>query len=450
MNIKQLLPVSLLLFGTAALHAQDRKLSLEEAIDLAVTKSTEASLADTKVATSKLEVDNVKNNAYPSLKLSGSYLRVTDPTINLKTPLGSSSSSGEEGGAASSTPKINSAMYGMASASVPLFSGFKLKNNIAASENAYKAETFTAANTKEQLAMQAIVLYTNLYKAQQSVTLIEENLKSARQRVKDFTAMEQNGLIARNDLLKSQLQASNVEVSLEDAKKTVSVINYQLVTLLHLPEGTKVAVNDGYFSKNNNAKPAITESEAIAQRNDLEALRFAEKAAESSVKVAKADYYPTIGLSAGYVYLNVPNFVELYNAANVGIGISYDLAGLFKNSKKIKAAESRKQETHQQLDLLTESVKVQVQQSLENYNFAIKQNRVYTEAVTQSAENYRIVKDKYDNGLSDTNDLLEADVAQLQAKLNETFSRADITQRFYELLNASGKLTSSFNLTQNK
>ena len=262
--------------------------------------------------------------------------------------------------------------------------------------------------------------------------------------------MEQNGLIARNDLLKSQLQASNVEVSLEDAKKTVSVINYQLVTLLHLPEGTKVAVNDGYFSKNNNAKPAITESDAIAQRNDLEALRFAEKAAESNVKVAKADYYPTIGLSAGYVYLNVPHFVELYNAANVGVGISYDLAGLFKNSKKIKAAESRKQETHQQLDLLTENVKVQVQQSLENYNFAIKQNRVYTEAVTQSAENYRIVKDKYDNGLSDTNDLLEADVAQLQAKLNETFSRADITQRFYELLNASGKLTSSFNLTQNK
>lgn len=91
-----------------------------------------------------------------------------------------------------------------------------------------------------------------------------------------------------------------------------------------------------------------------------------------------------------------------------------------------------------------------MQQSLENYNFAVKQNRVYTEAVEQSAENYRIVKDKYDNGLSDTNDLLEADVAQLQAKLNETFSRADITQRFYELLNASGKLTSSFKLTQNK
>jgi hypothetical protein len=30
------------------------------------------------------------------------------------------------------------------------------------------------------------------------------------------------------------------------------------------------------------------------------------------------------------------------------------------------------------------------------------------------SENYRIIKDKYDNGLSDTNDLLEADVEQLQ------------------------------------
>ena len=450
MNIKQLLPLSLLLLSAAALRAQETKLSLDEAINLAVTKSTEATLADTKVATSKLEVDNVKNNVYPSLKVSGSYLRVSDPTLNLKVPLGSSSGTDSGSGTATASPTINSAMYGFANASMPLFSGFKLKNSIAASENAYKAETYSAAGTKEQIALQTIMLYTNLYKAQQSVTLIEENLKSARQRVKDFTAMEQNGLIARNDLLKAQLQSSNVELSLEDAKKTVTVLNYQLVTLLHLPEGTKVGVNDSYFKNSSNLTPAVTENEAIAQRNDLQALRFAEKAAESNIKIAKADYYPTIGLSAGYVYLNVPHFVELYNAANVGIGVSYDIAGIFKNNKKVKAAESRRQETRQQLDLLTENVKVQVQQSLENYNLAVKQNRVYTEAVTQAGENYRIVKDKYDNGLSDTNDLLEADVQQLQARLNETFSRADITWRYYELLNASGKLTSSFNLTQNK
>lgn len=451
MKINQILPIGLLLFSGAALHAQEKKqLSLDEAVNMAVTQSTEASLADTRVETSKLELANTKNEAYPSFKLSGQYLRVTDPTINLKSNSSGDTSGGDSGSTASSTPKVNSAMFGLANASVPLFAGGKIRNSIAASENAYKAETFNAANTKEQVAIQTIALYTNLYKAQQSVSLIEENLKSANQRVKDFTAMEQNGLLARNDLLKSQLQASNIQLSLENAKKNVVTINYQLATLLHLPEGTQIAVNDAYFKNNQNAQPAITEGEAVAQRNDLEALRFAEKAAESSIKIAKADYYPALSLSAGYVYLNVPNFVEVYNAANVGIGVSYDLAGIFKNSKKVKAAESRRNETHQQLDLATEQVKVQVKDALESYNLAIKQNKVYTEAVTQAEENYRIVKDKYDNGLVDTNDLLEADVQQLQTRLDQTFSKADITQRFYDLLNASGKLTNSFNLTQNK
>ena len=68
--------------------------------------------------------------------------------------------------------------------------------------------------------------------------------------------------------------------------------------------------------------------------------------------------------------------------------------------------------------------------------------------MVQSTENYRIVKDKYDNSLSDTNDLLEADFQQLQAKINEALSKADVAQKYYELQYASGKLTASLNITQ--
>ncbi|MFL9842930.1 TolC family protein [Flavobacterium rhizosphaerae] len=450
MKIKHLLQLAII-FACALMQAQQKQtLSLDEAVNMAVAKSTGANLADTRVETSKMELANSKNNAYPSFTVSGQYLRVSDPTIKLKTGGGSSGDSGDSGdsGNGSSTPTVNSAMFGLANASLPVFAGGKIKNGIAASENNYKAETFNAANTKEQIALQTIALYSNLYKAQQSVSLIAENLKSANQRVNDFSAMEENGLLARNDLLKAQLQASNIEVSMEEAKKNVVTINYQLVTLLHLPEGTQIAIDEDYFINNTSEIP-VNESSAIAQRSDLEALRYAEKAAENNIKAVKADYYPAISLAAGYVYLNVPNFVEVYNAANVGVGLSYDLASLYKNGKKVKAAESRRNEVQQQLDLQTEQVKVEVKTAIENYAFAIKQNRVYTKAVEQAAENYRIVKDKYDNGLVDTNDLLEADVQQLQAKLDETFSKADITQRYYELLNASGTLTNSFNITKN-
>jgi outer membrane protein len=194
----------------------------------------------------------------------------------------------------------------------------------------------------------------------------------------------------------------------------------------------------------------VSASEAIGSRSDLEALRYQQKASESNVKVVKGDYYPSIAFSAGYVALDIQNVAQVYNAVNFGVGFSYDIANVFKNSKKVKAAQSRAEETRQELEIRTDQVKVQVQEAQENYNLSIKQDKVYTEAVEQATENYRIVKDKYENGLNDTNDLLEADVEQLQAKINEAFSKADITQRYYELLNASGKLTNSFNLTPNK
>lgn len=448
MKIKHLLPCSLLFLAVAVQAQEKKQLSLDEAINLAVTKSTEAALADTKVATSKYDLESTKNNQYPDFKVSGQYMRITNPNIKLRMPLGSGSEEGE-GSSSSGSPSVNQIMFAQASASMPLFSGFKIKNSIDASENNYKAQTFNAANTKEQLALQAVMLYVNLYKAQESIKLIQENLKSAEQRVKDFSAMEQNGLLARNDFLRTQLRVSNIQATLDDAVAKESTINYQLVTFLKLPAGTKLTPSTAYFKNAGGITPSISESEAIAQRNDLEALRWQQKASEANVKVAKGDYYPSVALSAGYVALDIQNVVQVTNAMNFGVGISYDLAGIFKNGKKVKAAQSRAEETRQQLEIQTDRVKVQVQEALENYNLSIKQNKSYTDAVEQSTENYRIVKDKYDNGLVDTNDLLDADVEQLTAKINETFSKAEITQRYYELLNVSGKLTGSFNLTQN-
>lgn len=447
MKIKHILLGGFLCLSGFAVKAQDKKqMALDEVINLAVTKSTGANLADTKVTTTKYEWEDTKNNIFPEIKISGQYQRLTDPNVTLRLPINSNDEG--EGETASSSPKVDQLMLGQASVGMPLFSGFKLKNSIEASKDLYNAETYNAAYTKDQLAMQVIILYVNLYKAQESVKLIEENLKSANQRVTDFSAMEQNGLLARNDLLKAQLQSSNIELSLEDAKKQESIINYQLVTLLKLPENTKIQPEAGYFS--NTSETVLTGSEVppTGGRNDLEALKWQQKATEANVKIAKADYYPTVSLVGGYAAIDIKNVFQVTNAINFGVGVSYDLSGLFKNGKHVKAATSRAEEAGKAVDILSDKIKVQVQQAQENYNLAIRQNRVYTQAVEQAQENYRIVKDKYDNGLSDTNDLLEADVQQLQAQLNQAFSKADITQRFYELQNASGTLTDSFNLTQ--
>jgi len=448
MKINKLLLLFFLVSGIAVSYSQKnlkevQKLNLKEAIDLAINKSHEAQLANTKVDTKKLELQAMKNNQYPDMKISGQYMRLTNASVDLKTNTNSNNSN------SGPAPKVNQLILGQANASLPLFSGFKLKNSIKVSDYLYQAETAKSLQTKEEIALKVVEYYANLYRAQKAVDLIKENLKSAEQRVKDFKDLEQNGIIARNDLLKAQLQQSKVQLSLDEAYKNVSVFNYYLITLLQLPEDYKIYIDEHQFDNNEPVNVIKNEEDGLKNRKDLEAIRWIQKANESSVKIAKSGYFPSIALVGGYTTLNLQNAVTVQNAINVGLGLSYNLSSIFKNGKEVKIAKNKALETQQSEAVLSENIKIQVQQSIENYNLALKQNLVYEEAIGQATENYRIVKVKYDNGLSNTTDLLEADVEQLNSKINYAYSKANVMLKYYEMQFEAGKLIQSFQLTKN-
>lgn len=427
MNHNKFIILALFLFGF--IQAQENKqLSLQEAITLGTTKSNQAVLADTKVKTSEWELKTVKNNQLPTVSLSGQFFKLTQ--ANVKGNLLPESGGGLD---------VSQLAIGQATASVPVFNGFKIQNGIKASKNLNQAEISNAEHTKEQIALYVTQLYFGLYKTQQMIALTEDYLKSAHQRVVDFQAMEDNGLLAHNDLLKAQLQESDIELSLATAKKNNSVLNFQLVNFLQLPEGTKVTISDEEFSS------LQTLSDNSIQRKDLEALTYQEKAAKNNIKIAQANYYPSLNLIGGYIALDIKNALTVTNAMNFGAGISYDVSSIFKNKKNVEKAKSQALETENQIAILSDKIKEEVQEAKENYTLAIKQKEVYEKAQVQAEENYRIVKDKYDNGLSNTNDLLEANVDQLQAKINYTISTSDILQKYYELQFQQGKLTQSIN-----
>ncbi len=444
MKVSQLLLFGMLFFGISA-SAQQTNLSLNEAVSIALSKSDEVNLANTKVETRHYDLQTVKNNQYPDVKISGQYLRLTNADVNLKS---SQEANADPDAEPASSPKVNQLILGQANVSMPIFSGFKLKNSIKASENLYKAEQSNAEHSKEQIAMRVVQYYADLYKVQQSVGLFKESLKSGQQRVADFEAMEKNGLIARNDLLKAQLQLSRYQLSLDEAEKNVRLINYQLVTLLKLPAETQIVVSPDNIDKDLFSRTVKTEAEALQARKDLEALGFSKEAAEANIKVAKSNYFPAFSLVGGYAFLDVQNVVRVENAMNVGVGLSYNLSSIFKNVKEVKAAKSRALEVETQRLILTDRIKTEIVAAREDYELSLKQDKVYTEAVAQADENYRIVKDKYDNGLSDTNDLLEADVEDLSAKINQAYAKANVVLKYYELLDVSGQLTQSFTLDQ--
>lgn len=425
MKIKKIIIVTLFAFGFVKAQ-ENKQLSLHEAIQIGTTKSNQAVLAENKVKTSEWELKTVKNNQLPNISLSGQFFKLTQADV--KGNLIPASGNGID---------ISQLAIGQANATIPVFNGFKIQNSIKVSKNLNQAEIKNAEHTKEQIAMYVTQLYFGLYKTQQMISLTEDYLKTAQQRVLDFQALEDNGLLAHNDLLKAKLQESDIELALATAKKNNKVINFQLVNFLQLPEGTTITILDTEFDS------LQTISDNSIQRKDLEALSFQEAASKSNIKIAQSNYYPSFNLIGGYIALDVKDALTISNAMNFGAGVSYDVSSIFKNRKNVEKAKSKALETKNQIAILTDKIKEEVQEANENYLLAIQQKQVYEKAQEQAAENYRIVKDKYDNGLSNTNDLLEANVDQLQAKINYTISTSDILEKYYELQFQKGQLTQS-------
>ena len=440
MKVSQLLLFGIFLFGISSVEAQERtSLTLDEAVHLAWSKSNEVSLANTKVETKKHELQSVKNNQYPDLKISGQYQRLAEASIDLKI---------NKGDSPKPLPLVNQFMIGQINASLPVFAGFKIQNSIKAYENLYQAENATASQKMEDVALKVIDYYASLYKAEKTVELLKENQKRAQQRVIDFNELEKNGIIPRNDLLKSQLQVSKIQLSLDEADNNLNIVNFCLVSLLKLDPQTKLTIRESDFANFKMNNIPTNEQPALENRKDLEAIRFQEKASQAYIKIAKSGYYPSIALIGGYTALDLKNVVTVQNAMNFGLGLSYDLAGILKNNASVKIAESKALEVQNSEAMLTDYIKIQVQKAIEDYELAQKQTIVYDQAAEQSTENYRIIKDKYDNGLSDTNDLLEADVEQLGSKINKALAKANLIQKYYELLAATGQLAQSFNLSK--
>lgn len=424
-----------------------RQLSLTEAVDLSLKNSKQLKLSQAKVAEATASLHEARERMLPDVSVSGSYLRLNQPNIDLKLGGGSSSGGTDTGSAKSGgSPDVNSAAYVLANASLPVFAGFKIQAGIQSAKYLAKAAELDAASQRDEVVENTIAAYGNLYKAQRAVDLVRENLRQSQQRVKDFSNLEQNGVMARNDLLKAELQQSNIELSLLDAENNFKIANINMNLMLGLPEETILTTDSSSFvSMTDTRTIGDWESLALQSRNDALALDYRAKAATAGIKAAKGDYYPSLAITGGYVAADIPNVLTLTNAVNVGVGVKYSPSSLWKTGSKVAQAKARLAQVEASQSMLGDNIRIQINQAYQNYLVSIKKIDVYAKAVEQANENYKIVKNKHDNSLATTTDLLDADVAQLQAKLNYAFAKADAVVAYNKLLETAGTLNQNGN-----
>lgn len=404
-------------------------LSLQEAVKLGIENSKNLKIDQAKIEESTANLLEAKNRQLPEFKVSGTYMYLPlKPNVDIKIP-----------GVASGGPEVSQVLYGSANLSVPIYSGGRIKYGIQSAQYLVEASKLTSENDKNAIAYNISQAYNNLFKASQVVQLLQENLASSQKRDQSFIKLENNGVIARNDRLKAQLQTSNIELQLMEAQNNYSIANINMDLLLGLPDNTEIEVDSNYIGADDLGKPDdYYLNLARENRKDLQALDLQRKAAALGTKSAKAENLPSLALTGGYVAADIPKLLTITNAVNFGVGLSYNLSNIWKKNSSLMQSKAREQELAANNDLLNDNVTLEVKRDYQNDLYAHKKIDVYQRALEQAEENYRITLNKYNAGLETITNLLDADTARITANVNVVTSKADAALAHKKLLQTTG------------
>lgn len=438
MNKAMLMAALLLTVLTTRSVAQDsttfRKLSLDEAVQLGIKNSNNLKVSKARIDEAVADLQQAKDAQLPGLSVSGSYLRLSSANIDLK-------SSNDNGGGSNGgeTPSPNQAMYGIVNVSLPLYAGGRIKYGIESAKYLQQAALLDEADDKEAIALNTAAAYVNLYKAAAAVAIVKQNLSTSLSRDSSFINLEKNGVMARNDLLKSQLQTSNIELALLDAQNNLKLATINMNLMLGLPENDGIEIDSSFIDNTPSVKNFRDyETLAFQNRKDAQAVALRKKAAVTGLKSARAEAYPTLALTGGYVAADIPKVLTITNAVNFGIGVQYNLASLWKKNTSLMRAQARQATVDANEEMLGDNIRYEVNKNYQNYLLSVKKINVYEKANEQATENFRITNNKYNNSLATITDLLEANASLLQSALNVQSAKADAMLAYQSLLRSTG------------
>jgi outer membrane protein TolC len=232
-----------------------------------------------------------------------------------------------------------------------------------------------------------------------------------------------------------------------DVENNLKVTMVNMNIMLGLPEAT-ILIPDSTSLVAPGSVKSIQDYEQLALQNrkDMKAIGYRKQASEIGIKTAKADYFPSVSVTGGYVALDVPDFITVTNAFTFGVGLSYNMSSLWKTSAHVNEAKARLAEVQANEEQLYDNIRNEINQAYESLLTAQKKIEVSQVAIENGRENYKIVKNKYDNSLLTVTDLLDANAAMLQSEISLELARADAIVAYNVLLERAGVLAATRNI----
>jgi outer membrane protein len=436
---KKIVAVLALLLTVISLNAQTKIISLEEAIRLGVQNSKQLKLAQNKIDQAVSQLDQAKDESLPTAKVSAGYSHALMLSRSFALP-----SDGPDPKAIK-FPFDNTLYQATLSVNQPIFAGHKFRYARESANLLIQSSKLDAENDKDEIVYNIINAYINYYKIQQNQKIVAQNLQDVESKLTEIKKFESQGLATRNDVLRFQLQRSNIQLQQIELENNRKVVNYNLNILLGLPENTSIQVQDVIYKLDMENRPDVYVKQALQDRKEFGSLNYQDKIADVNIKKVRDEKLPTVGIGGNLYYINPSKKLIPANATYlapfvVGVNASWDIAGFFKNRNKLTEANLKKQEVATTRTVLTDQVKMDVNKSYTFYQQALQKIKVLEDAVLQATENERITESKYKNNLVTTTDRIDAQTLLYESRLNLELAKADATAAYYTLLKTTGHI----------
>lgn len=408
-------------------------LTVEKAVELARenSKTLHASLMRLNYADARAA--EVNASRLPSLKFGGGYTRLSDVppfAFTLPPQLG--------GNTFTLVPSVLNNYSMKVTLEQPIFTGFKLDAAARSAEYAAKASEQDHARTTSDLTYHVRTAYWNLFKAMELKKVIDESVEQIKAHLHDVESLLEQGMATTNDVLKVQVQLSDARLRQIEAGNNVQLAMLSLNNTIGLPLHTIVTIESGIHQERRDTLTDLSTlvDGAFARRPELKAMEYRVQAGEAGVTAAKSGWWPQIFLSANYNY-NRPNqriqpMQDVFKDTwDITVGVSLDLWNWGRTLHQTDQAVAQYEEVKDALAQMRDAVTLDITQSYLNVHQARERTLVAQKGVQQAEENYRVTNTRFKEGLAQNSDLLDAEVALLQAKTSYTTARVD-----YELAGA--------------
>jgi len=426
-----------LLFTVFIAEAQPRTLTLDEAVQMGIQNSKQLKRSQYKIDEAMARFDQARDLRLPDAKISFQYLHALMMSRLISIP-----------GVTKEPIKIPfdfPAYLGTLSVSEPIFNGNQFKYARQSADLLVQMSRLDADKDKDDIIWLVINSYLNYDKILENQLIVAQNMQDVQSKLEEITKYESQGLATQNDVLRYQLQKSQIlltEVELENNRK---IANYNMNILLGLPDSTQIILPKLDYKVNETFVYADLVQQAETNRRELQDLGYQSKIADVNVKKIHDQRLPTIAASAGAYYINptgqvIPTNNNLIAPITLGIGASWDIGTLYKNKNKEREASLQRQELNTARDQAMDDIHQDVHRQFMLYQTALEKIKILQVAVDQATENERITESKFRNNLVNTTDRIDAQTQLYQARVNLELAKSDATISYYDVLRSTGKI----------